>query len=228
MTATQLRFTLNLRLIAAIAVLLSVFSTSVAFASVDATAATASSVVAAADDEGSKGGGKEASVIPTVNEGLITGIMTIIVFVAVLFVLGTQVWPKIENSLQAREDKIRDEIQAAELARQQARDALEEYERSLAQARAEAQDMLDKTRAQQAEMAAELRTKADTQLNEMREKAQRDIEAAKRAALNEIYSEASQLATLAAGKILQREIQPSDQQRLIEESLAELSAGRHN
>lgn len=181
--------------------------------------------MAAADDEakGSHGGGGK-SVVPTINEGLISGVMTLIVFVAVLFVLGTQVWPKIQGSLNDREAKIRDEIQAAELARMQARDALEEYERSLAEARAEAQAMLDKTRSQQQEMAAELRAKADIQLTELREKAQRDIEAAKRAALNEIYAQAASLATLAAGKILQRELQPSDQQRLIDESLSELSA----
>ncbi len=180
------------------------------------------------DDHGGShvGGGK--NVIPTIDEGLISGIMTLIVFVGVLFVLGTQVWPKIQGSLQEREDKIRDEIQAAELARQQARDALEEYERSLAQARAEAQEMLDSTRAQQAAMAAELKAKSDVLLGEMREKAQRDIEAAKRTALNEIYDQAATLATLAAGKILQREIQPADHQRLVDESLAELSAAQKN
>ncbi len=179
------------------------------------------------DDHGGSHAGGGKNVIPTVKEGMMTGIMTLLVFVAVLFVLGTQVWPKIQGSLTERENKIREEIQAAELARQQARDALEEYERSLAQARAEAQEMLDNTRAQQAEMAAELRTKADAQLTDLREKAQRDIEAAKRAALNEIYAEAASLATLAAGKILQREINPADQQRLVDESLAELSASRN-
>lgn len=177
---------------------------------------------AAADDAG-----KKASVVPTINEGLISGVMTLVVFVGVLFVLSTQVWPKIQGALSAREAKIREEIQAAELARQQARDALEEYERSLQQARAEAQEMLEKTRSQQQEMAAELRAKADAQLTDLREKAQRDIEAAKRAALNEIYAQSAALATFAAGKILQREISPADDRRLIDESLAEMASSKN-
>ena len=53
-----------------------------------------------------------------------------------------------------------------------------------------------------------------------------DIEAARKAALNEIYAESVALATTMAGKILQREVTAADRDRLIEESLAEL--GAHN
>jgi F-type H+-transporting ATPase subunit b len=57
----------------------------------------------------------------------------------------------------------------------------------------------------------------------MRESATRNIEAAKRAALREIYSEAAVLSTTVAAKILEREVNEQDQHRLVEESLAEVS-----
>lgn len=175
--------------------------------------ATAASVAAAAGD---------AAPIAKPKEGFATAVTALIVFVVVFGILATQVWPKVSKGLADRNAKIQSEIAAAEEARRQAKDALNEYERNLAEARAEAQKMLEATRAQQNAMAAELKARADADLNAMREKAKADIEAAKKQALAEIYSESVMIATAMAGKILQREVTVSDQQRLMDESLAEL------
>lgn len=163
-----------------------------------------------------------AGVIPTIQQGLIPMITAIVVFLVVLFVLTTKVWPKITAGLKDREDKILHEIEAAEEARRQAKDALESYERSLAEARAEAQKILEDTRGQQLKYAADLKAKAETEVAGMRERAMRDIESAKKTALNEIYTQSATLATMVAGKILQREVGDRDQSKLVEESLAEL------
>lgn len=173
----------------------------------------ASLALAAADET--------VGALPTVKQGLATGVTGIVVFLLVLAVLGAKVWPTITRALDQRAEKIKEEIEAAELAQQQAKEALQQYEKSLAQARAEAQKMLDDAKAQQQAIAADLKAKADVELNAMRERAKRDIDAAKRAALAEIYSETSSLATSIASKILQKEIRPQDQQRLVDESLAE-------
>lgn len=173
-------------------------------------------------------GHEELGAIPSVNQGLITGLTSLIVFFIVFAVLAVKVWPTISRALDERNNKIKSEIEQAEAARAQAREALEEYERSLSQARAEAQKMLDETKAQQAKLAAELKAKADAELGQMRERAMRDIDAAKRAALSEIYAEAATLATAVAGKVLGREISGADQTRLVEESLRELRTVRSN
>lgn len=162
------------------------------------------------------------SVVPTAKQAIAPAITALIVFSVVLLVLGTKVWPKINNGLAEREAKIRNEIDAAEMAQRQAREALQEYERNLADARAEAQRMLDDAKSKQLALAAELKVKAEGELNAMRDRARRDIEAAKKAAITEVYEESVRLASLAAGKILQREIRPEDQKRLLEESLSEL------
>ena len=146
----------------------------------------------------------------------------IILFVIVLGLLSTMVWPKIVSGLDERNEKIKGEIAAAEDARKQAKEALNEYEKNLAEARAQAQQMLEETKATQNELAAQLKTRAETELNEMREKAKADIDAAKKQALNELYSESVNLATVMAGKILKREVSINDEQRLMDESLAEL------
>ncbi|MEM1329263.1 MAG: F0F1 ATP synthase subunit B [Planctomycetota bacterium] len=172
-------------------------------------------------------GHEKGGVIPGVKQGLVTGLATIIVFGIVLFILGTQVWPKILGGLNERSEKIRSEIAGAEEARKQAKRALEEYEANLAEARAESQKMLENTKAEQAKLAADLKARADKELSEMRDKAMRDIDAAKRQALNEVYSEAALLATTVAAKILKREISEQDTSALIDESLTEIGAARN-
>lgn len=179
---------------------------------------------AAPDDHGHADHAHVAlSPLPGKDAGITTGITAVIVFLIVAVVLLTMVWPKIAKGLDDRNAKIREEIEAAEMARRQAKDALEQYQNSLAQARAEAQKMLDQTRAQQAVMADELKKKADVELSQMREKAMRDIESAKRAAVGEIYTQAAELAGTMAGKILRKNISVDDQSRLIEETVSQMN-----
>lgn len=172
--------------------------------------------------------GDKGTAIPSVQQGLATGIVALVVFVISAAFLGAFVWPKISKALEARENKIRSEIESAQLAREQARDALEQYEKNLAEARAEAKRMLDEAKGEQQALAAELRAKADTELNLLRERAMRDIEAAKRAAVNELYAESAGLASHMAAKILRREVSTDDQRRLVDESLRELDLVRSN
>ncbi|MEO1129493.1 MAG: F0F1 ATP synthase subunit B [Planctomycetota bacterium] len=148
----------------------------------------------------------------------------LIVFGASVFVLQKTAWPKILGGLEERENKIREEIFAAEEARKRADAALKDYEASLAEARAEANRMIEATKAEQARMAADLRAKAEAEVTQLRESAMRGIEAAKRAALSEIYAETADLSTRVAAKILERDVNEDDQRRLVDESVNEYTS----
>jgi F-type H+-transporting ATPase subunit b len=150
------------------------------------------------------------------------GLTALIVFGAAFLFLRWKVWPQIIEGLDDRQQKIRDEIAAAEDARAQANSALAEYERNLAEARKEATEMIAKARADAKAAAAELRASNETELAEMKERATRDIDSAKRAAVTELHAEAAGLAASIAGRILQRQISDEDQQRLLDESLREM------
>lgn len=167
-------------------------------------------------------GAEDPKPIAPFAQGVLPGIMALVVFLGVLAFMYLAVWPKITKALDERNAKIRDEIESAEAARRQAREALEEYEKSLSQARAEAQKMLEETKAQQASLAAKLRAEAEVELTAMRAKAKADIDTARKAAIAEIYAESVSLASLMAGKILKREVSAGDQQKLVDESLRQL------
>ena len=171
------------------------------------------------DDHGDKHG-----AMPSVKQGLVTALTSVIVFFIVLVILGTQVWPRIVKGLDERTAKIREEITAAEEARAQSKQALEQYEVALREAEAESRRILDETKAQQQKLAAELRSKADAELSAMKDRARAEIESAKKQALTEIYTESANLATMVAAKILQREVSGDDQQRLLDESIREMQA----
>ena len=149
-------------------------------------------------------------------------VTALVVFLLAFGFLYVKVWPKIAQGLEDRENKIRHEIESAEQAREQAKAALAEYERSLASAREEANAMIVKAKADAKAAGEQLRARNEADLMEMKQRATREIDSAKAAAIGELHTQATMLATDIAGKILAREITAEDQQRLINESLDEL------
>jgi F-type H+-transporting ATPase subunit b len=148
---------------------------------------------------------------------------TIVVFVLFLLLAMKFVWPHILKGLDERDQKLRDDLDAAEEARQQAKSALSEYELELSKARAEASEMIAKARQDAKSAAEELRSNNARELAEMKTAATADINAAKKAAIGQLHQEASSLAVAIAGRILDREISADDQKTLVDESLAEMT-----
>lgn len=151
-------------------------------------------------------------------------VTALVVFLLAFGFLYMKVWPKIAQGLEDRENKIRQEIESAEQAREQAKAALAEYERSLASAREEANAMIVKAKADAKAAGEQLRARNEADLVEMKLRATRDIDSAKAAAIGELHTQAAMLAADIAAKILSRELTAQDQQRLINESLDELGA----
>lgn len=155
--------------------------------------------------------------------GIVPFITTIVVFLVVFGIAATLIWPKIMKALDEREAKIRDEINSAEEAREQAKSLLADYEKNLKLAREEANQMIAKARSDAKAVAEELRSRNEQELADLKGRAAREIETAKQNAITEIYAEATTLATMMASKILAKELAPEDQQRLVDESLGELA-----
>ena len=151
---------------------------------------------------------------------------TIVVFVLFLLLASKFVWPHILNGLDQRDQKLLDDLEAAEEARQEANAALLEYEEELKKARTEAGEMIATARQDAKAAAEELRSNNTRELAEMKNAATADINAAKKAAIGELHAEASTLAVAIARRILNREISSEDQQSLLSESLAELGQSK--
>ena len=148
---------------------------------------------------------------------------TVVVFVLFLLLAMKFVWPHILKGLDQRDQKLRDDLEAADEARKQAKAALAEYEQELSSARNEAGAMIAKARTDAKAAAEELRANNTRELAEMKKTATNEIEAAKLAAIVELHAEASTLAIAIASRVLGREISSTDQQSLVDESLTEFT-----
>jgi len=173
------------------------------------------------------GGSPKGELLSPIKQGLPAMIAAFIVFAVVFGVLATKAWPQVLKGLSEREKKIRDAIQDAEQARIQAKAALEQYQKNLAEARAQAQKDLEAARAQQTQILAEMKAKSEREMAMEKDKIMREIEAAKKIALSEIYAQSAGLATTIAGKVLRREVNPGDAERLTQEAIGELSSARN-
>jgi F-type H+-transporting ATPase subunit b len=156
----------------------------------------------------------------------ITNITALVVFGIFAFVIGYVVWPRISAGLDDRRNKILGEIKAAEDARAAAKQAQEEFERQLTSARDEAANMIKQARADAQRVADEMKARNEQELAERVARANADIEAARRAAVADLQQHAATLATAIAGRILKRQINDQDNERLVQESVQELASGR--
>lgn len=165
--------------------------------------------------------GAEPNPIPGIPAGLITAVTTLLIFLGLVAILGKYAWGPITDGLKAREDKIREDIEAAERARAASEKAQMEYQTRLEGAEARVRDLIAQAQADGQQLATRIKMQAQEEAEEAKERAVRDIENSRREAVDQIRAETAELATAIAEKILRREVNRDDQKRLIEESLNE-------
>ncbi|XAL98615.1 F0F1 ATP synthase subunit B [Phycisphaeraceae bacterium D3-23] len=150
-----------------------------------------------------------------------------VLFLLFAGILGFFVWPKILKALQDREQKLEGDLVGAEQARKDADAALAEYKLKIAEAQKEAGQVVAEARAAATQSAAKIIADAEAQATQRNERNLAEIAAAKEQAISDIHSQTAELATLVASKILKREINAQDQQQLVDDSLAELTAANN-
>ena len=149
-------------------------------------------------------------------------IWTIVCFLVVLFVLKRYAFGPVQQMIDTRRARIQSALDEADQARQEARNLLEEHKKLIGQAKSEAEEILSEAR-RIAEAQRE-RVKVETEEDRQRrlEETRRQIEQATQQALGQIRDEVGKLSLLAAEKITRKSLTGPDQQRLIDEALAEI------
>lgn len=155
--------------------------------------------------------------------GLGDAIFTLAVFIALWAILRKWAWGPLLSGLRKREDYIRNEIEQAAKARDNADEKLRQYETQLAKAHDDAQAIIDNARAEATKSANEFKAQSHAQAQDTLAKTQADIASAKDQALKEIYDQSTKIATDLAGRILQRELKPEDHHALLQQSIGRLN-----
>ena len=155
-------------------------------------------------------------------------IWTSAIFLGLLLVLGKFAWGPVLDGMKQREDFIHDSLAKAKADRDEAAALLAKYDGLLAKARSEATAVVEEGRRDAEVLQARIEEKAKAEAEKLITRAKREIGISKETAVKELYSLSGELATDIASRIVRRELTPTDQQRLIEDSIAELGGLESN
>ena len=123
----------------------------------------------------------------------------------------------VNEMLEKRRQKADAEIRDAEAAKTEANAIREEYEQSMKEARDKASDILSTAQKTARLQSESILKEANVQAAAIREKAVSDIEQERQKAVNELKSEIGGMAMEIAGKVIEREINEADHEKLIDD-----------
>lgn len=150
-------------------------------------------------------------------------IIQMIAFIAFVYLLWRFAVGPIVEVLDRRQDNIRESLEAAERMQAELKETQAKNEEVMAQARREAQDVLSSARQNAEQIESRAREKAEASADEFLNRAQETLRQETAQARQTLRQEVADLAVMAAGKILHKEIDAADQRELIERTLAENS-----
>jgi F-type H+-transporting ATPase subunit b len=148
---------------------------------------------------------------------------SIISFTILLFLLKRYALPPILEMLDQREARIRDSLESAARAREEAEKSMAEYQERMKEAWREAEATVRhaKSRAQQILDENERRIRDESE--RVVADAKQQIEREQRHAVEEVKRIAADLSILAAERVIKKNLRAEDQRRLAEEAIEEFS-----
>lgn len=150
-----------------------------------------------------------------------TFVQQAILFAVLAGVLYKFAWRHILHALDEREKRLHGDMARAEQARKEAEAIVARHQAELDKVKVEAQAILDEGKADAERLKGSILEEARGEAKAVGERALREIALARDKAVSDLQQEAAQLSIVMASKILGREVKPADQERLLQESLAE-------
>jgi F-type H+-transporting ATPase subunit b len=135
------------------------------------------------------------------------------------FVLKKYAFGPIQKTIDERRDRIRQAVEEADNARNEARDLLEQNRAVLAQARNESADILAEARKVADAQMARAKEEAEAERLRRLEDTRKQIEAETARSIDQIRSEVADLTIEATSRVVGKVLDADDQRRLIEEAV---------
>jgi F-type H+-transporting ATPase subunit b len=145
-----------------------------------------------------------------------------IAFIILVLFVAKFVFPFIRNSIDTRRQEIVDTLEQIAADRHAMEATRADYERRLAGIEAEARERITGAVKQAQEEAAAILAAARQDAVHQRERALADIDQERKKAVAEIRAQMADMAVIAAGKILEREINPAVHRELINDFISDV------
>lgn len=148
-------------------------------------------------------------------------IFSIITFIILLLLLRKFAWGPMMNMMQEREEKIADDIDTAENNRLESEKYLEQQKLEVDRAREEAQSIIESAKKTGEQQGREIVEQSRRESEQVKENAMAQIQNEKEQAIAELREQVSTLSVMIATKIIEKELDEAEQEKLIEEYLQE-------
>lgn len=147
-------------------------------------------------------------------------------FIVLLVLVKKFAWGPVMNMMKQREDYVANEIDEAERSRKEAEEASKKAQEQLQEVRQEAQKMIEDARTAGLKQEQDIVQSARKEAERMKEAALADIENEKEKALQALQDQVASLSVLIASKVIEKELDASDQENLINEYIKEVGEER--
>lgn len=165
--------------------------------------------------------GEKVSLFPQANEI----IWTVINFVVVLWALNKFLYKPLLGAISAREKEINDSLTKAKEDRDEAERLRRDFESQINNAQREAHEIIVKATKAATATKEQIESEARAKASDMLENATKTIEREKAKAIAELREEVAALAIAVAGKVIEKNLDETEQKRLAERFVAEV--GKH-
>ena len=157
-------------------------------------------------------------ILPEADELIFGGLAFLVVFL----VLARFAFPRINQGLKQRTDRIREDLEKAERARGEAQQILERYEGQLQEARSEANRIIEEARKTAESMRRDLLAKAEDEANQVVARAQEEIRAERDRAFGDLRRQVGELSVELAARVVGTELDKNRQMKLVDGYIDEL------
>jgi F-type H+-transporting ATPase subunit b len=151
-------------------------------------------------------------ILPAIDE-LIWGAVA---FALVFFVLNKFAFPKLREAVEARQQQIQSDLEAADKAKQEAQQEKEQYQKQIADARGEANRIVEEARQQAESVRKDLVAKAEQEAQQIVTRAQEGIEAERSRALGDLKATITDLSIELAEKVVGRSLDAQSHKDLVD------------
>lgn len=161
-------------------------------------------------------------IIPATNE-LVFGALSFAILFALMYKFA---YPAVAKAMEARTERIRENLDDAERVRTEANTILEEYQRQLADARNESNRIIEEARQTADQLRRDLMQRAEAEVNELKQRTQDDINAARDRTMGELREQVAGLAIELAEKVVEANLDRATNVALIERYIEQVGSQR--
>ena len=169
---------------------------------------------------------EESSGISVILPDMTEFIPMLIAFIVLVILLWKFGWPMFEETLDKREQAVKDSIEKAEAAQAESERVLAEYTKELEGAKAEAAQIIADAKQTGEAMKTQMIEEAQAQSDAMIEKARIAIENEKQAAIAELQGSVADMSLSVASRLIGEDLDDEEHRKIVERYVDE--AGSFN